>query len=320
MNIIDRIFAEPELRASPPVLVDVGAAGGAHPAWRRIARYSIGLGFEPDAREAAPLAAAQRQFARWIFCRGLAVPVATADGAQALHLTRSPQCSSTLRPRTDALGEWAFADFFDVTETRVLPATTLAAALAEQKLGRVDWLKCDTQGLDLRLFLSLPEEWRARMLAVEFEPGLIDAYEGEDKLADVLAAMAREPFWLAELEVGRTPRGRPAQLAKRLGAGAVPWVRRLGPGAPAWVNARYLRDVAVRSEVLDRRAYLLAWVFATITGQHGQALTVAAAGAPRFGGELFGAMTAASTRSLRWAMVRGMPAMMRRRLQQMGAR
>jgi hypothetical protein len=314
MNIVDRIMAEPELRESPPVLVDVGAAGGVHPAWRRIARHAIGVGFEPDAREAAPLAAAQRQFARWIFCRGLAVPQATADGQQALHLTRSPQCSSTLRPRPVALGEWAFAEFFDVTETRTLPATTLAAALAEQKLGRVDWLKCDTQGLDLKLYLSLPEEWRARMLAVEFEPGLTDAYEGEDKLADVLTAMAREPFWLAELTVGRTPRGRPALLAERLGLGAVPWVRRLGPGAPAWANARFLRDVAARPETLDRRGHLLAWVFAAITGQHGYALTVAATGAQRFGGELFGAMMAASTGSLRWAMVRGIPAMVGRRL------
>jgi FkbM family methyltransferase len=320
MSLIDRIFSEPELRAAPPVLVDVGAAGGVHPAWRRIARHAIGVGFEPDAREAAPLAAAQRMFARWIFCRGLAVPAATADGRQALHLTRSPQCSSTLRPRAAALGEWAFAEFFEVTETRMLPATTIAAALAEQGIARVDWLKCDTQGLDLKLFLSLPETWRARMLAVEFEPGLIDAYEGEDRLGEVLTAMTREPFWLAELEPGRTPRGRPALLAERLGAGAVRWVRRLAPGAPAWANARYLREVGLQPETLDRRAHLLAWVFATITGEHGYALTVAAAGAQRFGGELFGAMAAASGRSLRWAMVRGIPAMIWRRVARTWAR
>ena len=58
MSLLDRIFAEPELREFPPVLVDVGAAGGVHPAWRRIARYAVGVGFEPDAREAAPLGAA----------------------------------------------------------------------------------------------------------------------------------------------------------------------------------------------------------------------------------------------------------------------
>ena len=95
MRLLDRIFAEPELREQPPVLVDVGAAGGVHPLWRRIARHSIGVGFEPDARDAAALGAAQKLFRRWIFCPGVAVPAPTADGLTELHLTRSPQCSST---------------------------------------------------------------------------------------------------------------------------------------------------------------------------------------------------------------------------------
>ena len=314
MSLIDRIFAEPELQAAPPVLVDVGAAGGVHPVWRRIARHSIGVGFEPDAREATPLGVAQREFKRWIFCPGLAVPVAPPDGRAQLHLTRSPQCSSTLQPRAAAVGEWAFADLFEVMETRSFPATTLLAALEAQGLDRLDWLKCDTQGLDLRLFLSLPPAWRTRMLAVEFEPGLTDVYEGEDKLADVLAAMKREPFWLAELELGRTPRGRPALLAAHLGANAVRWVRRLGPGAPAWANAHYLRDPALAVDALDRRALLLGWVFATLSGQPAHALALADAGTQRFGGEIFTEMAAASARSLRWAMVRGLPAAIWRRL------
>jgi hypothetical protein len=314
MNLVERVMVEPELRALPPVLVDVGAAAGVHPAWRTIARHSIGVGFEPDEREAAPLGEARRMFLKWIFCPGLAVPVPSADGRAALHLTRSPQCSSTLRPRAAALGEWAFAGFFEVEEVRSLPAVTLEAALAAQGLGRVDWLKCDTQGLDLKLYLSLPETWRARMLAVEFEPGLIDAYEGEDKLADVLSAMGGEPFWLADLVVGRTPRGRPALLAEHLGAGAARWFRRLGRGAPAWANARFLRDPGVRGELLDRRAHLLGWAFATLAGQHGHALAVADAGAHRFGGGLFVEMTAASVRGLRWSMARGVPAMVLRRL------
>jgi hypothetical protein len=55
-------------------------------------------------------------------------------------------------------------------------------------------------------------------------------------------------------------------------------------------------------------------VWATLAGQHGAALTVADAGTRRFGGGLFDEMTAASGRSLRWAMVRGVPAMVWRRL------
>ena len=98
MNLFDRVFAEPELQAKPPVLVDVGAAGGLHRPWRRIARHAIGVGFEPDERETAPLAAGSRRFRRWVLCRGLAVPTAPATGTQQLYLTRSPQCSSTLPP------------------------------------------------------------------------------------------------------------------------------------------------------------------------------------------------------------------------------
>ena len=316
MNLIDRILTEPELQERPPVLVDVGAAGGVHPAWRRIARHSIGVGFEPDAREAAPLSAAQGLFRRWIYCPGLVVPAPTADGRQPLHLTRSPQCSSTLPPRPDALREWAFADFFAVTETRAFPATTLVDALTAQGLDQVDWLKCDTQGLDLGIYRSLPPAWRTRLFAAEFEPGLINAYEGEDKVADVLAAMESEPFWLANLELGRTVRGRPEMFDRVFGADKRPWIRRLAPSAPAWANLFFLRDVSREPDALDRRAHLLSWTFATLARQHGCALGVAEAGGQRFNGGLFGEMARASTRSLRWAMARGLPGWLWRRLGQ----
>src|SRR5262249_32212833 len=156
-------------------------------------------------RETAALSAAQRAFRQWIFCPTVVVPERTPSGRATLHLTRSPLCSSTLQPRAAALGDWAFGEMFEVTATREVPATTLHDALAAQNISRIDWLKCDTQGTDLRIFLSLPATWRARLLAVEFEPGLIDAYEGEDKFHEVMAAMAREPFWLAGLDVNHTP-------------------------------------------------------------------------------------------------------------------
>jgi hypothetical protein len=314
MNLLERIFAEPELVTAPPVLVDVGAAGGVHRRWRKIACFCIGVGFEPDVREAAPLSAAQSQFKRWVYCPTLVVPAPTPGDQADLHLTCSPQCSSTLRPNATALGEWAFADYFAVEQTRSCAATTLLAALAGQGIERIDWLKCDTQGLDLGIFRSLPEAERARLLAAEFEPGLIDAYEGEDKLADVLAAMDREPFWLADLEICGTVRGRSEMFTRHLGAGALPWVHRLAPRASAWANLRFLRDFSRRPEISDRRAHLLGWVFATIMGQHGAALTLAEAGTRHFAGPLFPDLTAASVRSLRWAMARNFPGWLWRRL------
>ena len=303
MRLIDRVLLEPEFKAAPPVLVDVGAAGGVPRAWRRIARHSIGVAFEPDMRATGTLRQAPRAFRRWILVPALAMPSAGTTGMQSFHLTRAPECSSILPPRRDALRAWAFSDFFEVQSTSALPATTIAAALAAHGLDGVDWLKCDTQGLDLRLFLGLSDAWRSRLLAAEFEPGIIDAYEGEDRLPEVLTAMRNEPFFLAGMSTLPMARHGPAAWS----AGRRRWLRRTASRIPAWANLRYLRDVQQRAEALDRRAVLLAWVFAVACRLPDYAGVVAEHGQARFGGALFAEMARESERLLRWAMVRGVP-------------
>ena len=317
MTLLDRIFQTPELRAAPPVLVDVGAAGGAAPIWRTIAKYSIGMGFEPDARDAGKLngaGGAMRAFKRWIYCEGLVAPHVDGGTQKKFYLTRSPHCSSLLKPRHDLLQDWTFADFFTVERTGTVPAVTLHAALAASGLAGVDWLKCDTQGLDLSIFTSLPEDWRRRTLAVDFEPGFIDAYEGEDKFWRTLQVMEAEPFWICGLQVGSYPRGNRAALTEALGEKNVRWLHRLAAGAPVYANLRYLRKLDGAGGGLDRRALLLGWVFADLLGQHTHALLVAREGASRFGGDPFDDMLRASRRRLRWAMARRLPAWIWRRL------
>ncbi len=314
MSLIDRIFSEPELQAAPPVLVDVGAAGGVTPIWRNIARYAIGLGFEPDARDAGKLGAAASAFGRWVYCEGLVAPAVAGDGHKPFHLTQSPHCSSLLPPRSEPLQDWLFAGMFAVQKTVHVPAVTLPAALAAHGLDRIDWLKCDTQGQDLSIYLSLPEAWRHRMLAVEFEPGLIDAYEGEDKFWHTLRAMDTEPFWICDLKVCGTQRGNTELFRRVLGPRTTKWVGRLAPTAPGWVNVRYLRSVTREAGQLDRRGLLLAWIFADLLGQHAHGLMVAQAGTDRFGGDLFRTMAARSSRRLRWSMIPKLPGMIWRRL------
>lgn len=316
MNLIARIFAEPELQAAPPVLVDVGAAGGVHRAWRPIARHAVGVGFEPDARETAALTGAQRQFRRWIFCSALASPVTPPDGKLPFHLTRSPQCSSMLPPDQAGLREWVFADQFEVLRTPAVPAASLTESLQRAGIDRVDWLKCDTQGMDLKLYQSLPAAWRQQILVAEFEPGFIDSYQGEDHVADVLVAMKAEPFWLAGLSPGLTPRGRSELMAAGRPAAIRPWLRRLAPPAPAWAGLQFLRDVSRVPEITDRRGWLLAWVFAIVADQPGYALTVAEEGRRRWGDPLFVEMVGASHRQLRWSMVCRAPGWLWRRLLQ----
>ncbi len=301
MSLLQRIFSEPELRDDPPVLVDVGAAGGMWPLWRAIAGYSVGVGFEPDGRDAGALSGGNG-FRRWAYVEGLVAPSAEPGEKKPFHLTRAPHCSSLLKPRTKALSAWQFAELFAPEREARVPAVTLAGALTSQGIRRVDWLKCDTQGLDLSIYLSLPEDWRARLLAVDFEPGLIDAYEGEDKLWRTLQAMESEPFWACELQAGFAIRGRAAALKQALGPAWARLVPRLAPTAPVFANVRYLRDLG-KGAPLDRRGLLLAWVFADLLGQHTHAFEVAAEGTRRFPSGLFADLERASVSRLRRAML-----------------
>lgn len=312
MSLIDDVLDEPEFREQPLVLVDVGAAGGVHPRWRRLAPRAVGVGFEPDARDAEALQRAPAAFRRWVLGRHLVAPEGQT-GPRTLHLTRSPQCSSMLPPRPERLARWAFAEMFAVERTIDLPAETLPAALAAHGIGYIDWLKCDTQGLDLAIYRSLPPAWREQLSVVEFEPGLIDAYAGEDKVSDVLEAMQAEPFWLAEFKLGTAVKGSPARLAEALGPRGAAWARRLGPGAPAWANLCFVREPSAPGPAMPRRTLLAAWTCATLLGQHGHALEVAEHGRHQFGGPLFTRLARGSVLRLRAAMLCAVPGWLWRR-------
>jgi hypothetical protein len=213
-----------------------------------------------------------------------------------LHLTRSPYCSSLLEPDRESLADWAFAPLFEVERTARVPCMPLRRALEEAGVARVDWFKTDSQGTDLRLFQSLDPSIRRRVLAAEFEPGIIDAYRGEDKLSAVLDAMDREGFWLAALAIHGTAR-LPAEDAARTGASVAHLALALGT-APGWGEMTYLNAFRDASAEHPRRDWLLGWVIGWIHDQPGYALDLARRGRVRFGDEPFGELVAISERTI----------------------
>lgn len=267
-----------------PVLLDIGASGEPHPIWRAIAGQSIYVGFDPDDREVDP--------ARYTgFHSSRIVPKAVTADADAeqltFYLTASPFCSSTLRPDNAGLSHYLFADLFAVEREADAPATSLAAALAGLGLERVDWLKADTQGTDLRLFRSLPPPVRDGVLALDVEPGLFDAYVGEDLWIDAHRELTGSGFWLSHLDVRGAVRLRRENLAALAryapGTGEAQAARAVRP-SPGWGESRYLRTIEWLLESgADERAFLLLWAFAGLDGQYGYALDVGAAYARRFG-------------------------------------
>jgi hypothetical protein len=266
-----------------PVLLDIGASAKAPEIWKPIAGYSTIVGFDPDERALAP--AAHAAFKRGILVRQAVT--AGPDTKVTFYMTRFPYCSSTLPPDSRALNEYLFADLFAVESQVVAPATTLDAALREHQLRGIDWFKTDSQGTDLRLFNSLNAETRNRVLAVDVEPGLIDAYVGEDHFVEAHADLMRQGFWLSNLELGAAVRLRPATLSIiQASAPEItgPGIERRHKKSPGWCEARYLRSLgAMESRAFTVREYALLWVFALLDQQFGFALDVAVECRKRFG-------------------------------------
>lgn len=274
------ILAENQIH---PVLLDIGASGEPHPIWQSIASQSVYVGFDPDDRAIDPT--------RYTgFHSSRIVPKAVSpDSTEELtfYLTVSPFCSSTLPPDSQSLADYLFADLFAVERTATTPATTLTAALDALQINRVDWFKTDSQGTDLRLFRSLPAPVRDGVLALDIEPGLIDAYIGEDLWIDAHRELTGSGFWLSHLDVRGAVRMRRENL---------PLLARFAPGvadrqvevairpSPGWGESRYLRtsDWLLQTGA-DERAFLLLWAFAGLDGQFGFALDVGAAYETRFG-------------------------------------
>jgi FkbM family methyltransferase len=259
-----------------PVLIDVGSSGATPEVWEGIARHSVYVGFDPDLREIYETSEGH-------FHQSVTINEAiTSDPARAevlLYLTRFAYCSSTLRPDLESLSNFLFADLFAVEREERVRAATLDSVMRRLSLSRIDWLKLDTQGTDLRIYKSLAEEVRARVLAVDIEPGLIDAYLGEDLFVDAHRELVREGFWLSNLNVGGAVRMRAATLAEV--TKSRPEINRAFveshlKKSPGWCEARYFRTVShLGEQARDPHAYVLLWVFALLDDQLGFALDLA---------------------------------------------
>ncbi len=294
MTRLDEVLQRSEFSDRPPVLVDIGASGRIHDAWKRVARYSICIAFDADDRDFS--AAVAREHPYRVLHLHNNIVTNTDQRELDFYLTKSPYCSSALAPDGAKLSSWIFADLFDVVQKTRLRARTLREILAEHDLCYVDWFKTDSQGTDLRLFLSLSDAIVRRVLVASFEPGLIDAYVGEDKLHTLLAKMDQLPFWMHDIVVRGSQR-----LSRKL------WEERVKPlakgwpplglkSSPGWAEVSYLNTLQP-SDGFDKRDHLLAWVIATLHRQFGFALEVAVQGQERFGDSIFAELARESLES-----------------------
>ena len=281
---IDKVLTTMGLQ---PILVDIGASGAPPKIWDQIAQHSIYLGFDPDIRELSDLTEGK-------YSRSIVVNKAVTDLPHEknvnFYLTKSPFCSSTLPPDQVSLANYLFSDLFEVEKEESVPASTLNAMLDRLSLPGIDWLKTDSQGTDLRLFQSILKNLRDQVLAVDIEPGLIDAYGGEDLFIDAHREITRQGFWLSNLNICGAVRMQNLTLDKleSESAGLILHLQRPSPG---WCEARYLRTVEWLSDhQMPAHRYSLLWVFAILDEQYGFSLDIAHAYSQRFGDDEFASL------------------------------
>jgi hypothetical protein len=103
------------------------------------------------------------------------------------------------------------------------------------------------------------------ILAVELEPGILDAYKGEDKLYSVMQEMHKKDMWLSSMEVKGVQRLNAAYVS-----GLKPYIaRRIIRRTPGWAEVTYLRQNGT-----SVRQCLLLIVFALLEKQYGFGLEV----------------------------------------------
>ena len=107
-------------------------------------------------------------------------------------LTKSIFCSSVLNPNMEELENWSFKHKFEIKKKLKVQTKTLSQIIKENKINTIDLIKLDLQGIDLKVFKSIPIKIRKKILLAEFEPGLYNFYKNEDKLSEILNFMEND--------------------------------------------------------------------------------------------------------------------------------
>lgn len=286
-KIICQILNEPDLQEKPPVLVDIGASEHIHSKWKQIAKYSICLAFDADERDFQFIEKEKSRFKKlYVYnCIASDKDVSKAD----FFLTNSPYCSSVLEPDQVKLEPHLHSHLFEVVKKIELNSIHIQKALDNAKLDYVDWFKSDSQGIDLRLFKSLNERVKSKVLVAEFEPGIIGAYIGEDKLYSVLDELNNTGFWLSDIKTKGVAR-LPKELLDAEFRGNVfkKLIKESLKKAPGWGEITFISTF--EKVELSRRDYLLGWVFCSLERHHSFAFVLANKGFEKFNSGLFSEM------------------------------
>lgn len=271
MKLIEKVLNHPLLQEKPPVVIDIGASENLNTKWKSFSKYSICIAFDADDRDFS-ITSKENSIFKKLFKINRIVSTNNSNSDK-FYLTKSPYCSSLLKPDLSSLLNYTFYDKFEIVSEKVLPAVRIMNILKELNIDYVDWFKSDSQGTDLRLFLDLEANLCKNVIVAELEPGIIDAYINEDKLTDVVKKLSELNFWCAESIVKGSVRMNYNLLNYFSTNDFVKKLIKLSlKPSPGWVELLFFNSFKENNSL---RNYLLGWVFSITQRQYGFAFELA---------------------------------------------
>jgi FkbM family methyltransferase len=182
----------------PPneIWLDVGAHLGENtfPAAADNPRLRV-YAFEPNLRVASRL---MGQLPNYVV---LPMAIAEHDGSSTFYLNRYSEGSSLLPFVPEGLKEWVGGEVFQVEAAFTVPTMRLDTFLNQAGIGKVAYLKIDTQGYDLSVVRSagqrLPDIER---ISLEVQTSRIPLYRGACRKEEVLSFLIDAGFELISCE------------------------------------------------------------------------------------------------------------------------
>ena len=195
-HIINNLAAEGGLD-----MLDLGSGGGLDAKWAGLSSVCNLVGFDPNEQECRRMEQAPHALRS---ARYLPYAVGERDGTQTLYLTRSPWCSSLLKPRPDWLARLEFGHLFEVVGKEEVNVVSLATVKEVQERD-FDVVKVDVQGMELPILRNSGRVLE-QAFAVETETGFVQNYEGETTFGEIDVFMRSQGFRLFDLTTHRQPR------------------------------------------------------------------------------------------------------------------
>ena len=182
--MINFILKHKIFKKNPPILFDLGAGGDAKTDWKDF--YKLSHIYKLDAND--NIEKNYNENKQTIINEIIFNKQAKLN----FNLTKSIFCSSLLSPNYKELQNWTFKSKFDLKKKIKIKTKTFSQIVSEKRIKNIDWIKFDLQGIDLKIFKSIPPSIQKKILIVEFEPGLYNFYKNEDKLSEILQYMEKD--------------------------------------------------------------------------------------------------------------------------------